>query len=147
MYVVTLRKLLIFYHPTITETRIVPELSELPFAVAKLLSDALDEGPDSRPIAFLTLAGGETLAMHQIVDLAIADVPAGVDGQVLDDREISESKGGFLALHSGAIAVRTQLQIPEMEAGHGGHRTGGTFRNSVRLNASEDGGEGGGEVT
>src|SRR3546814_20529044 len=146
MYVVTLRKLLIFYHPTITETRIVPELSELPFAVAKLLSDALDEGPDIRPIAFLTLAGGETLAMHQIVDLAIADVPAGVDGQVLDDRELRESKGRFLALPEGAIAVRPQLQIPEMAAGHAGHCTGGTFRIDGKLNALEDAGEAAGLV-
>src|SRR3546814_1765006 len=76
--------------------------------------------------------------MHQIVDLAIADVPAGVDGQVLDDRELRESKGRFLALPEGAIAVRPQLQIPEMAAGHAGHCTGGTFRIDGKLNALED---------
>src|SRR3546814_7264320 len=84
--------------------------------------------------------------MHQIVDLAIADVPAGVDGQVLDDRELRESKGRFLALPEGAIAVRPQLQIPEMAAGHAGHCTGGTFRIDGKLNALEDDGEAAGLV-
>src|SRR3546814_17013856 len=87
--------------PTITETRIVPDLVELPVEVAKLLSDALDEGPDIRPIAFLTLAGGETLAMHQIVDLAIADVPAGVDGQVLDRKSVVSGKSVYVRVDLG----------------------------------------------
>src|SRR5580658_1151271 len=100
-------------NPAVTEAGIVVDLIEFRVEIAELLADALDEGTDIGAIAFVAIAGHEVLAMHQVVDLTIADIFAGALREQRYDLELGQGQVEDLAVPGGAVDVEAQLEPAE----------------------------------
>src|SRR5579859_7604806 len=81
----------------------------------KLLANALDERADIGTIALVAIAGGEVLAVNEVVDLAIGDVLAGAACQQRQDLELGQGQVDRPAGPARAIDVETQLETAEMQ--------------------------------
>ena len=65
---------------------------EIGIAVAELLADTLDEGTDIGAVPLCPVTGDEVLAVHEIIDLAIANVLPGVLGEQRQDPEFGQGQ-------------------------------------------------------
>src|SRR6266550_7532748 len=94
--------------PAVTEAGIVPYLRKIGIDVPERPTDPLEEAPHIRPIPFVADAGDEILAVHEVVNLPIADILAGARREELDDAELGQAQIDHDALPEGAMAVAAQ---------------------------------------
>src|SRR5882762_1786638 len=97
--------------PAVSEAWIVVDLLEGRIDVAEFLPDALDEGAHIGAEADLALAGREACAVHDVVQLAIADVLAGATHQIFDDAKFGERQIDTAVLPIGAVDVAAQMDV------------------------------------
>src|SRR5688572_26849302 len=91
--------------PAIAEPRIVLDMLKAGVDVAEFLTDALDEGADIGAEADLALAGRKSDAVHDVIQLAIADILACPLHQVFDDAKLGKGQVDLLVLPEGAVDV------------------------------------------
>src|SRR5487761_2345777 len=100
-------------NPAVAESGVVVDVIELAIDIAELLADALYEGADVRPEALGAVAGGEVLAVDEIVDLAIADILAGAEREERDDLELGQGQLELAPAPGGAADVEAQLELAQ----------------------------------
>src|SRR5262245_7579395 len=106
------RKLLsIRVAPAIAEPRIVLDMGKGGVDVAEFLPDPLDEGADIGAEADLALAGGESDSVHDVVELAVADILTRALHQILHDAELGEREVDLFVLPEGTIDVAAQENV------------------------------------
>src|SRR5215469_11529746 len=100
--------------PPVTEARIVLDLREGRIDVAEFLPDALDEGADIGPVACFAVARHEAFAVHDVVDLAVADVAVGIFREIGDDVELGKRQADIDVVPGGPARVVAQRQLAEL---------------------------------
>src|SRR5215468_10224776 len=88
--------------PAIAEAGIILDLGEIGIDIAEFLPDALYEGANIGAKSDLPAARCETLAVHEIVEFAIAHVLAGARHQIVDHLELGQRQFDLGAFPEGA---------------------------------------------
>ena len=78
--------------------------------IPEFLADALDEGADVGAVAVGAAARQEVLAVHEVVELAVGDILARLEGELGDHAELGERQVDGRAPPEGAVDVEAQLQ-------------------------------------
>src|SRR5882724_4085223 len=87
--------------PAVTEAGVVVDLVKTGIDISELLADAFDESADVGAIAVRAAAGEEILPVHEVVELAVGDILAGLQGELGDHVEFGERKVDRLAAPEG----------------------------------------------
>src|SRR5208282_2099513 len=104
--------------PAVSETGVVFDVVETGVDITELLADTLDEGAYIGAIPLRAVPRDEILAVHEIVDLAVADVLACFFGQ---QGQESEFRQGQIDCPTGpqcAICVKIQHQLTQAKRRH-----------------------------
>src|SRR5271168_2278685 len=96
--------------PAIAEAGIVLECVECWIEVTEFLPNAFHHGAHVAAIALAADPGDETLAAHDVVDLAIGHVAAGLVGEQRDDVELGQGQRHLAAVPQRPAAVGAQLE-------------------------------------
>src|SRR6185436_5609883 len=101
--------------PAIAEPRVVLDMLKRRVNVAEFLPDTFYERADIRAETDLAFAGGKSNAMHDVIELAIADILARALHQVFDDAKLGEGQIDLLVLPEGPVHIATEKHVPMLD--------------------------------
>src|SRR5215467_4858728 len=96
--------------PAVSESGVVVDFVKAGVDIPELLADALDEGTDIGAVAVGAAARQEILAVHEVVELAVRGVLAGLERELRDHAELGQRQVDGGAFPEGAIDVEAQLE-------------------------------------
>src|SRR5271170_2679767 len=110
-----LRRDLVWSGPAVSKTGVVMDVVEIGVGVAEFLADTLDEGTDIGAVPLCPMTGDEVLAVHEIIDLAIADVLPCLLGEKRQNLELGQGQFDRVPGPQRAIDVKAQLEPAERQ--------------------------------